>query len=39
MLLMAKYGTNIGPTLPQIIKANPALILQELGNIGTVFVG
>lgn len=39
MLLMAKYGTNIGPTLPQIIKASPALILQELGNIGTVFVG
>lgn len=39
MLLMAKYGTNIGPTLPQIIKANPALILQELGNIGTVLLG
>lgn len=39
MLLMARYGTNIGPTLPQIIKASPALILQELGNIGTVFLG
>lgn len=39
MLLIAKYGTNIGPTLPQIIKASPALILQELGNIGTVFLG
>lgn len=39
MLLMAKYGTNIGPTLPQIIKASPALILQEFGNIGTVFLG
>lgn len=39
MLLMAKYGTNIGPTLPQIIKAGPALILQELGNVGTVFLG
>lgn len=39
MLLMAKYGTNIGPTLPQIIKASPALILQELGNVGTVFLG
>lgn len=39
MLLMAKYGTNIGPTLPKIIQASPALILQEFGNIGTVIVG
>lgn len=39
MLLMAKYGTNIGPTLPQVIKSGPALILQELGNLGTVFLG
>lgn len=34
MLLMAKYGTNIGPTLPKILAASPALILQELGNLG-----
>lgn len=39
LLLMAKYGTNIGPTLPLIIKSGPALILQEFGNIGTVFLG
>jgi hypothetical protein len=39
MLLMAKYGTNIGPTLPKILAASPALILQELGNIGTVLLG
>jgi hypothetical protein len=39
MLLMARYGTNIGPTLPAIIKASPALLLQEFGNIGTVFLG
>lgn len=39
MLLMAKYGTNIGPTLPKIISAGPALILQEIGNIGTVLLG
>lgn len=39
MLLMAKYGTNIGPTLPKIIKASPALILQEFGNLGTVLLG
>ncbi|RXZ69185.1 DUF3100 domain-containing protein [Fusobacterium necrophorum] len=39
MLLMAKYGTTIGPTLPKIISASPALILQEIGNIGTVLLG
>ncbi|KAJ51141.1 hypothetical protein BD780_000263 [Clostridium tetanomorphum] len=39
MLLMARYGTMIGPTLPKIIKSSPALILQELGNVGTVFLG
>lgn len=39
MLLMAKYGTNIGPTLPKILAASPALILQEFGNLGTVFFG
>jgi len=39
MLLMAKYGTNIGPTLPLIIKSGPALILQEFGNLGTVLLG
>lgn len=39
MLLMARYGANIGPTLPDIIQASPALILQELGNVGTVLLG
>jgi len=39
MLLMARYGTTIGPTLPKIIKSSPALVLQEFGNIGTVFLG
>lgn len=39
MLLMARYGTMIGPTLPKIIKSSPALILQELGNLGTVLLG
>lgn len=39
MLLMAKYGTNIGPTLPKIIAASPALLLQEFGNLGTVLLG
>ena len=39
MLLMARYGTLVGPTLPQILAASPALILQEFGNIGTVLLG
>lgn len=39
MLLMARYGTLVGPTLPKIISAGPALILQEFGNLGTVFLG
>lgn len=39
MLLIAKYGTNIGPTLPQVLGSSPALILQELGNLGTVLLG
>lgn len=39
MLLMARYGTLVGPTLPKIIAASPALILQEFGNLGTVLIG
>lgn len=39
MLLMAKYGTTIGPTISVIVKSSPALILQEFGNLGTVFLG
>ncbi len=39
MLLMAKYGTTIGPSITVIIKSSPALILQEFGNIGTVLIG
>lgn len=39
MLLMAKYGTLIGPTIDVVLKSSPALILQELGNVGTVLLG
>ncbi len=39
MLLMARYGTLVGPTLPKILAASPALILQEFGNLGTIFLG
>lgn len=39
MLLMARYGTLVGPNLPAIIKSGLALVLQELGNLGTIFIG
>ena len=39
MLLMAKYGTLVGPSLPKILAASPALILQEFGNLGTILLG
>ena len=39
MLLMAKYGTTIGPSIMTILKASPALLLQEFGNLGTVILG
>jgi hypothetical protein len=39
LLLMARYGTLVGPTLPKILAASPALILQEFGNLGTIFLG
>lgn len=38
MYLTAKMGTNIGPSLSEIFKAGPALVLQELGNLGTIFL-
>lgn len=37
MWLIAKLSTSIGPNLEAIIKAGPALILQEFGNLGTIF--
>lgn len=37
-LLIAKFGVQAGPALPQLIEAGPALILQELGNLGTIFI-
>lgn len=38
-LLMARYGTLVGPNFWKVVEVGPALILQELGNIGTVFLG
>jgi hypothetical protein len=37
-LLIAKFGVEAGPALPKIISAGPALILQEIGNLGTIFI-
>lgn len=38
MPFIAKFGTIIGPSMEQIVAAGPALILQELGNLGTIVV-
>ena len=38
MPLGVKYGTLVGPAIPMIIKAGPAFILQELGNLGTILL-
>ena len=37
--LMARYGTLVGPSFWKVVQAAPALILQEFGNLGTVFFG
>lgn len=37
--LMARYGTLVGPSFWKVVSVGPALILQEFGNIGTVFLG
>lgn len=39
MPFIAKFGTTIGPQIAPIIEAGPALILQEIGNLGTIAVG
>lgn len=39
LILGVKLGAAAGPKLPQLIAAGPALILQELGNLGTIFIG
>ncbi|MCJ8140899.1 DUF3100 domain-containing protein [Falsirhodobacter halotolerans] len=33
---VAKFGTTVGPQIDAIIAAGPALLLQELGNLGTI---
>ena len=36
--LGVKYGTLVGPAIEKILKAGPAFILQELGNLGTILI-
>lgn len=38
MPFIAKFGTTVGPQIDKIIEAGPALILQEIGNLGTIAV-
>lgn len=35
---LAKFGTLIGPSLEKILTVGPAMIFQELGNLGTIFI-
>ncbi len=37
-LLMAKFGVTIGPSIQTLIEVGPALVLQEIGNLGTIFL-
>ncbi|SFB02275.1 Protein of unknown function [Lentibacillus halodurans] len=37
-LLIAKFGVQAGPALPELIEAGAAIVLQELGNLGTIFL-
>ena len=39
LILGVKLGAAAGPNLPKLISAGPALILQEFGNLGTIFLG
>lgn len=38
-LLVAKVSLNIGPAISMIIQVGPAILLQEIGNLGTVLLG
>ncbi|KAF5031050.1 hypothetical protein DSECCO2_631780 [anaerobic digester metagenome] len=39
LFLGVKLGTSAGPNIMSLITAGPALILQELGNLGTMVIG
>lgn len=37
-VFIAKVGVQSGAAIESVIKAGPALLLQELGNLGTIFI-
>jgi len=37
--LAVRGGTLVGPAIGRVVQAGPALLLQELGNLGTIFIG
>ncbi len=37
--LAVRGGTLVGPAIGRVVQAGPALLLQELGNIGTILLG
>ncbi|WP_372424867.1 DUF3100 domain-containing protein [Salinarimonas chemoclinalis] len=36
---LAKFGTLVGGSIETVVEAGPALVLQELGNLGTIVLG
>lgn len=38
MPLGVKYGTLVAPAFSELIAAGPAFVLQEFGNLGTIFI-
>lgn len=38
MPFIAKFGTTVGPQMQTIIETGPALVLQEIGNLGTILI-
>lgn len=38
MPFIARFGTTVGPQIQKILEVGPALILQELGNLGTILI-
>jgi hypothetical protein len=38
MPFIAKFGTTVGPQIQKVIETGPALVLQEIGNLGTILV-
>lgn len=38
MPFIARFGSTIGPAIDKLIQAGPALLLQELGNLGTMLI-